>query len=207
MSVRKFAALSSLTAFLLASVCIALPALAAEPAAVEPRVEQILKATAEYLKTAEQYTFHADITVDDVLSTGQKIQFAASFDAAVKRPNMVRTVYQGDLRSSSAWYDGKTFALMNMAENLYSTWDAPATIDELVAKVNEKLGVTVPLSSFYLSDPYAAWMDGTLIGTYAGKHLAGGVSCHGAGVVYYDNDGLITSQPQHIADTRHSQAG
>ncbi len=188
MSVRKFAALSSLTAFLLASVCSALPALAAEPTPIEPRVDQLLKATAEYLKTAEQYTFHADITVDDVLSTGQKLQFAASFDAAVKRPNMIRTVYQGDLRSSSAWYDGKKFSLMNTTENLYSTWDAPATLDELVAKLNEKLGVTIPLSTLYLSDPYTAWIDGTLLGTYAGRHLAGGVSCHHLVLTHDDVD-------------------
>ena len=178
MTLRKFAVLSSLTVFLLTAVGSAVPARAEDEPVIEPRVDQLLKETAEYLKEAKEFTVHAEITIDDVLSTGHLIQYAASLDASVKRPDRARTVYRGDLRNSDSWYDGKTYTMLNRDRNLYSTWDAPSDLDSLIAKLKEELGVMIPLSSLFLADPYATWVEGVMAGTYAGKHLVNGVPCH-----------------------------
>jgi hypothetical protein len=191
MSIRSFTTLFLLTLFLAVSLGGALPALAGEEPVIEPRVDQLLKAASDYLMDAKEYTFHADISVDDVLSTGTMIQYGASFDAAARRPNRLRTVYQGDLRNSSTWYDGKTFSLLNRDENLYATWDAPSKIDALVAELEEKLGHMIPLSSLYLSDPYKAWTEGVKAGTYAGKHLVGDVPCHHLVLLQEDIDAQV----------------
>jgi hypothetical protein len=188
---RSFAALFLLTLFLAASVGGALPALAGEEPVIEPRVEQLLKAASDYLMDAKEFTFHAEISVDDVLPTGTMIQYGASFDAAARRPNKLRTVYRGDLRNSSAWYDGKTFVLLNTDENLYATWDAPSKTNALVAELEEKLGHMIPLSSLYLSDPYKAWMEGIVSGTYVGKHLVSGVPCHHLVLLQDDFDAQV----------------
>jgi hypothetical protein len=163
---------------LFALVSIAPPAYSAEKSAVEPRVEELLKATADYLKKAKEFTVHAEITVDDALPTGQNIQYAASWDAALKRPNRLRTVYRGDLRNSSTWYDGKTFTMLNSDRNLYASWKAPSSTDGLIDKLKEKLGVNIPLSSFFYNDPYKVWSEGIQSAVYAGLHLVGGTPCH-----------------------------
>jgi hypothetical protein len=152
--------------------------LAEDPPAVEARVDRLLRATSEYLKEARSFTFHAEITTDDVLPTGQKIQFGTSYDAAVRRPDRIRTHFRGDLRNTTSYYDGKNFTVMNHDKNLFATWKAPGSIDNLIAKIEEKLGINIPLSSLFLSDPYKDWKNGIEVGTYAGEHLVFGVPCH-----------------------------
>ena len=168
---------AALLAFL-AFVLIAPPAYSAENTAIDPRAEEILKATADYMKAAKEFTVHAEITVDDSLPTGQSIQYAASLDAAIKRPNRLRTVYRGDMRNTSAWYDGKTYTRLNSDRNLYASWKAPSSVDGLIDKLNEKLGVRIPLSSLFYSNPYKVWEEGIQSTVYAGLHLAGGTPCH-----------------------------
>lgn len=145
---------------------------------IEPRVERILKAMAEYLKEAGEYAFKAEITVDDLLPSGQKIQYAALYEAAVKRPDRIRTSYVGDLRETGVWYDGSTFTMLNKVNNFYAQWPAPGDIDGLLDKVEEKLGVRVPLSTLFHNDPYKYMGDGILEGSYAGLHLVGDTPCH-----------------------------
>jgi len=73
------------TRLLLVIVLAALPAAASAdnaPAPSQPRVsvkaEQILEAAGRYLQSATQFTFHAQIVFDQVLPSGQKLQFAAT---------------------------------------------------------------------------------------------------------------------------------
>ena len=58
---------------------------AAAPAVAEP-ADRLLKQMGAYIGSAEQFTFHADITFDHVLPSGQKLQFTASEDVALQRP-------------------------------------------------------------------------------------------------------------------------
>src|SRR5271169_5057319 len=56
------------------------------PPAVAERADQLLKQMSDYIGSAEQFTFHADISFDHVLPSGQKLQFAATEDVALQRP-------------------------------------------------------------------------------------------------------------------------
>ena len=60
-------------------------AIAAVPAVAEG-ADRLLRQMGAYIGSAEQFTFHADITFDHVLPSGQKLQFTASEDAALQRP-------------------------------------------------------------------------------------------------------------------------
>lgn len=176
MSSRKCTALAML--HLVAVVFFAAPVLAADAPAMEPQVERILKATADYLKDAKAFTFHADITIDEPLPSDVMVQYGSSLDAAIKRPDMVRALWRGDLRNSGTWYDGKTFTRLNEDLNLYAQWPAPSTLDATMDKLQEKLGVSLPLSSLFYADPYAIWKEGVLASAYAGMHLVNGVKAH-----------------------------
>ena len=177
MSSRKFLVLLTLTAFLTASFTLFSPG-SLRAADVEPRVERLMKAMADYLKEAKEYTFKAEIAVDDVMPSGQKIQYAANYRAGIKRPDKIRTSYEGDLRNSGVWYNGETFTLLNKDRNFYAQWPAPDNIDDLLDKLEEKLGIRVPLSSLFHNDPYEYMMAGVEIGAYAGLHLVGDTPCH-----------------------------
>jgi hypothetical protein len=61
---------------------------------------------------------------------------------------------------------------------LYATVSVPGTIDEVVAKIDEKYGFTPPLAEFILSDPYGALGPQIKTKVYKGKEIVAGIECH-----------------------------
>jgi len=53
---------------------------------VAERADRLLKQMGDYVGSAQQFTFHADIVFDHVLPSGQKLQYSASEDVALQRP-------------------------------------------------------------------------------------------------------------------------
>jgi hypothetical protein len=117
----------------------------------EPEVT--LKKACDTLRTKQAFTVDVDITYDNVLESGEKVQYSAFQQLSVKRPNQLRADYTGDERYNSFYYDGKTFSLLQKKTNLYATRPAPATIDAAIAEIEEKYDVTIPLSKLVVSDP------------------------------------------------------
>ncbi len=163
----------------------------AEHTAVEPQAVEIIKAATDYLKAAEEFTFHAEISFDTPTPSGVKVQYAAGQDIAVKRPDKLRTAYQGDNRNTRSWYDGKTFTLLNLDRNFYAQWEAPPTMDELIDKIQEKLGVTIPLNTLIRSNPFAYAMEGVQSATYLGLHRVNDTPCHHIVLTHEDLDAQV----------------
>src|SRR5277367_3113875 len=102
---------------------------AAAPAMAE-QADRLLKQMGAYIGAAEQFTFHADITFDHVLPSGQKLQYAASEDVALQRPDRLYVGWSGDLGDRQFWYDGKSVTLYDPATPFYATDAAPPEIDD-----------------------------------------------------------------------------
>ncbi|WP_036946523.1 DUF2092 domain-containing protein [Pseudanabaena sp. PCC 6802] len=130
--------------------------------------EAILKKACDTLRTKQAFTVDVDITYDNVLDSGEKVQYSAFQQLSVKRPNQLRADYTGDERHSSFYYDGKTFSLLAKKANLYATRPAPATIDAAIAEIEEKYDVTIPLSKLVVSDPCSEIAPNIKKSTYIG---------------------------------------
>ncbi len=76
---------------------------------------------ASYIGSAEQFTFHAHITFDHVLPSGQKLQFSAIADVPLRRPGGLYVEWSGDLGDRQFWYDGKS-ATSYFSDHA-DTWD------------------------------------------------------------------------------------
>jgi len=148
-----------------------------EPA-IEPRVAELLQELGEYLTSHEQYTFEADITFDEVLPTGQKVQYGAVNEIAVRRPDRFRADYDGDLRNTRAWYDGEKITLMHVDTNLYAQADVPATIEEALDHIVAEYGFTLPLSDLLYRDFHLGLLKQVDSAFYMGLHMVDGVLCH-----------------------------
>lgn len=62
--------------------------------------------------------------------------------------------------------------------NLYATVPVPGTIDEVLAKIDEKYGFTPPLAEFILSDTYRALDSKIKSKSFKGTENVAGVECH-----------------------------
>ncbi len=159
-----------------------------ETPVIGARTDKLLKAMGNYLKSSQQFSFHADITFDEVMPSRQKIQYAASSHIAVHRPNMVYAERHGDLGSKRFWYDGKIMTLMDIELGVYATEAVPDDIDSCMDHLMEKYGFSPPLVDLVYQDPYQILIENAEFGFYAGLHNVTGVRCHHLAFVQKDID-------------------
>jgi len=150
--------------------------------------EQLLRQMSAELKNAGSLRFHAEINFDDVLVSGQKLQYAGAVDVTVKRPDGVYIDYRDDLSAKRFWYDGKTGTLLDLVHGKYSTADLPGDIDTAVARLKEKYRLSLPLGTLISSDVFAIIDAKALAWGYIGVNDAEGVPAHHIAVVGDDAD-------------------
>jgi len=139
---------------------------AEEKPVLEPLAKKIIQETGNYLKAAKALSFRAEITYDEVLSTG------------MRRPDRARANYQGDLRNTRAYYDGKTATILDL--DSYEYWRAPMpeTLDATMDRLMHKYGLSIPLSDLIVSDPAVTLLAKVVSGHYVGLSTVKGVKCH-----------------------------
>ena len=81
------------------------PALYAQDAGVDALASSILQSMSDYLKSAEELGFRADIVYDAVSLDGQKLQYGGTAEVALRRPNRLHVEYDGDENSRTVVID------------------------------------------------------------------------------------------------------
>jgi hypothetical protein len=148
------------------------------PMKIEPQADRLLREMGEYLKTAREFAFHAEITNEDVGSSGQKIQYGGATDVSVRRPNQFYVRFDGDERKTRTFYNGKTITIHDAIMNVYAVTEVPAKIDDAVDLILDKFGFTVPIADLVYEDPYAILMEYVQSASLVGVHAVDGVLCN-----------------------------
>lgn len=144
---------------------------------VDPVADDLLRELGQYLDGAEQFTFQADVEVDEVSSQGQKIQYASSLDVAVQRPDRLFASQEGDLHNRTLWFDGDRFTLLEQDLNHFVSVDTPNTLAEAVPFLEDR-GVVFPLADFVTRDFYQGVIANVQTGDYLGLDYVGDELCH-----------------------------
>ena len=169
---------------LAAALLVAGPAGAAPPAAesvdapeVGPSARQILHEMSEYLATATEMTFQADVSYDE-LTAGQMLQFGGVAQVALRRPDGLHVTFDGDTRNHEIVFDGRTFTVYDVARNLHAVAEMPGDLDQALDAIFERFGFSVPIADFLYSDPFAALVGSVDTGHVVGRRSIDGASCH-----------------------------
>jgi hypothetical protein len=166
------------------------PAAAAAPA-VAPAADRLLKEMANYIGSAEAFTFHADVTFDHVLPSGQKLQFSAAQEIVLERPARLYVEWNGDLGDRRFWYDGKAVTLWDPAMPFYASAAAPSEIDAMLDQIVPKLDFAPPLADFLYRDPYKTVRGNIQYGFDLGQNDVNGRNCRTLAFVGKDVDWQI----------------
>ena len=142
------------------------------------RVDPILREMSEYLKTAREFSFQANVTYDSVLRDGQKIQSGATVDVSVRRPGKLRVEYQGDERQTQVIFNGRTSTVYDVKQKVYTVMEVPPDIDAALDKLIEEYGVSVPVADLIGSDPYSTLTERAQAGNFMGTHEVDQRPCH-----------------------------
>lgn len=157
---------------------LACSALAAENPAVSPQAEEILRAATTTLAAAQSLSFRADVSIDEVAGTGQKLQRGGAVKVTARRPDRVYAEHDGDSFHRKFVYDGKSMTIFDVGQSLYATFDAPPTIDTMLALAREKFGVVLPLGEVVVAKPVEKMLPNIESGLYLGLAKVDGIVCH-----------------------------
>ena len=149
---------------------------AAAPTVAEP-ADRLLKDLGAYIGSAQEFTFHADVTFDHVLPSGQKLQFGAAEEVMLQRPGRLYVEWNGDLGARQFWYDGKSVTLFDPAMPFYASEAAPPEIDGMLEQLLPKLDFVPPLADFLYHDPYKTVRANIQYGFDLGQNDVNGRSC------------------------------
>jgi hypothetical protein len=145
---------------------------------IEPKAVEVLKQMCDYLKNLQQFSVQAEITEDVLLTSGQRIQYARSVEASVRRPDRMRAESVGDRDNRLLVYDGKTITLMDRTKNFYTTIAAPPELDAALEHATQAFNLRAPLADLIYTKAYEYLTEGVLSGFYVGLSKVQGVSCH-----------------------------
>lgn len=162
---------------MLALSIIVAPPVTAQKALLDPAATQTLQQMTDYLDSLKQFSVHTQITLEDLLATGQRIDTDISTNVIISRPNRLHAERKGELLDQAFYYDGKTLTLYNSTDGVYANEPAPATIEGMLDYARESLGLIIPVSDLAYRNAYPLLMQGVTSAMVIGKAVINGVTC------------------------------
>jgi len=179
--VRKTVVLSLLAMSLAAPIAYAqtAPASTDKPAAnaVDPASIQALKDMGAYLLTLKRFEVSTEVSGEDVLADGQKLQHTATADLEVQRPNKIRVLMKSARNDRQLIYDGKTLSLNTPAQKFYGTLELEGTLGDVIDKLESKYGMQIPLDDLFRFGTPEAQFDRIESAMNAGQDFVDGDLC------------------------------
>jgi hypothetical protein len=145
--------------------------------AVNPASIQALKEMGAHLQSLKRFKVSTELTGEQVLADGQKLQHSATADIDVHRPNSLRARMFSARSEREIFFNGKLATLYTPAQKYYSTVEFAGTVDGLVSKLEERYGVEIPLSDLFLWGTPAAPLDKIDSAMNAGQDFIGDDLC------------------------------
>src|SRR5271169_3248934 len=164
-------ALGALTAAGLLWSCLA-PAQAQDQDAAK-----ILKAMTDYVASQKVISATYDSDIEVITNDLQKIKFASSGQMLLSRPDKARMSRLGGYVDAELVFDGKTLSVLGKNLNAYAQTDAAGSIDQLVAKLRNEFGMTIPGADLILSGAYDELMKDVLDAKHIGRGVIDGIEC------------------------------
>ena len=125
------------------------PALAQQDAAVSSQVRGELTRMADALKALTTYELRADVTTEEVLDTGQKIQSSGVIRIVARRPDRLFVDMDSERRKRRIYYDGKQVTIFGPVQGYYASVAAPPTTHQMVKDLADKFDLETPLADLF----------------------------------------------------------
>ncbi len=150
---------------------------ATAPAEVrDPAVLSRLAQMGEYLRSIQSLVVKADTTTDEVLESGQKLEFAGTVEYRYAKPDRLRATVRTDRRWREYYFDGKTLTQSSPRMGYYASAPMPGkTVGELMTGLSQRYGIEMPLADLFFWGTPASGVDDITSATLIGPARIGGV--------------------------------
>jgi hypothetical protein len=147
-------------------------------AAIEPGAREVVRRACDYLQSLERFSVAVEISYDEVLAAGYKLQYSRAGRLLVERPDRFRFESESDKGYRTAWYDGQSLTIYDEDLNVYAMFEAPHTIDATLDLIADR-NIVLPLDDLLYSQPCAGLGEHVQSGYYVGlNYVDGGFHHH-----------------------------
>ena len=174
---------------ILVTVLVAGPALAQADDA-----DKILKEMSDYLGDQKNISASFDSDIEVITPQVQKIQFASSGHFEMSRPGKLRLSRTGGYSDVEIIFDGKIATVYGKQANGYIQAEAPGSVDQLVDRLRDKLGVALSGADLLSSNVYDVLTSDVISGAHIGRGVIDGVECEHLAFRSKDTDWQIWIQ-------------
>ena len=138
---------------------------------------KILKEMSDYLGNQKNISASFDSDIEVITPQVQKIQFASSGHFEMGRPGKLRLSRTGGYSDVEIIFDGKTATVYGKQANGYIQTDASGSVDQLVDRLRDQLGVALPGADLLSSNVYDVLTSDVISGAHIGRGVIDNVEC------------------------------
>ena len=156
--------------------------------AQEKDAKAILRAMSDYVASQKTIELSFDSDIEVITPELEKIQFTNSGDALLSRPDKLRAHRVSGHADVMMVFDGKTVSILGKNLNGYAQFEAPGTVDQLIAALRAGHGVALPGADLLLSNSYEVLVAGVKEAKHIGRGIIDGVECEHLAFRNFDTD-------------------
>lgn len=153
----------------------------AAPAAPKPERDQAvidrLKEMSAYLRSLKQFQVTSQTTIDEVLDTGQKIQFGGVVGYRFVAPDKLRAFVRSDRVWRDFYYDGKTLTQVAPRMNYYASVPMTGTVGSMLTRLTSEYDIEMPLGDLFTWGTNEDNVNSVTSAVRVGPASIGGVDC------------------------------
>jgi len=147
------------------------------PHVVDSQAVQILRRSSDYLAGLQRFSAKSIYITEDLLDTGNRVDFHSWGSMIVERPNKLHGVRYAVGFEQHLFYDGTQLTLYDATRKAYATVPAPPTMPEMFELAYDSLDLSVPISDLIWPDNFPLLMQGVTLARVMDREIIDGVLC------------------------------
>lgn len=150
---------------------------AAAAPVVTPEIKTALDRMANALKAIDTMQITADLTSEEVLDDGQKIQSSGVLTIVSRRPDRLYVEVASERQARQLFYDGSQVTVYGPKTGYYATVKAPATTYLVIGELKRRYDLEAPLADLFEWGASGVKLDKVTSAFYAGPDRIEGQVC------------------------------
>ena len=157
-----------------AQACLAQGA-AAPAEARDPAVLARLTQMGDYLRSLKSFTVSAQTAKDEVLESGQKVQFGGTVEYRYAAPDKLRASFRTDRKWREFYFDGRTLTQVAPRMGYYASVAISGKVGELMTDLAQRYDIDMPLADLFYWGTAASGVDDITAASLIGPARIDGV--------------------------------
>lgn len=176
-AVPRSSRLGRIAISLAAGLLIATAGTVAQAEGVAGDAKAILKAMSDYVSSQRTLEFTFDSSIEAVTPEMEKVQFTNSGGGLLSRPDKLHAHRAGGYADVEMIFDGATVSVLGKYRNVYTQFEGPTTVDELIEALRAGHGVALPGADLLRTNVYDVLAAGIIEAKHIGRGVIDGREC------------------------------